>query len=357
MNEGFSSVAPYLKDPLVLIGFFLFLAFLFTRYLLSQKIIPPLPPGPGFRVLKSILLYGFIIGLLLVLLGFAFKYRELVGQERQSSLDRDLKRQVQEASDLQAEKDRREREAQRQKLEALKRQEQINTVRLLREEMNSNFKSVNEMRKNTETALSTMLVVSQVLRNPGIKILPVLFPPENLDPRFEGTPALASNVMDKLGESGLTKDSLEVQKFTAAGRLVASTVDKTIATVESLADKDHRRYPISTQVWTQYLSKLREITVIDITKFQECYADLMSARANYDIIQARITDYLGTVREFFRPQNNQISREAPGRVLTAEHLALQLASTYGEQLVSDLAAIKRLSGGLDMPHPAKPAAQ
>jgi hypothetical protein len=56
MSEGgFPAVAPYLKDPLVLIGFFLFLAFLFTRYLLRQKIIPALPPGPGFRILKTIL--------------------------------------------------------------------------------------------------------------------------------------------------------------------------------------------------------------------------------------------------------------------------------------------------------------
>jgi hypothetical protein len=342
---GFPAVAPYLKDPLVLIGFFLFLAFLFTRYLLSQKIIPPLPPGPGFRILKTILLYGFIIGLLLVVLGFGFKYRELVGQG-QGTLDRELKRRTAEAAEQQAEKDRAEREQLRRKQEAQKRQEQINTVKLLREELNSNLKAVNEMRKNTDTALSTMLTVAQVLRTPGIKILAVLFPPENLDLKFDGTPGLASSAIDRLGETGLAKDDLEVRKFGAAARLVAGTVDKTIATVDSLADRNHTRYPISTQVWSQYLPTLREITVIDVTRFRRCYTELASARANYDIIQARVVDYLDSVREFFRPQNNQITKEATGKVLTAEHLAIRLADAYGKELVSDLASIRKLDGQL-----------
>ena len=340
-------VAPYCRTRFY--GFFLFLAFLFLRYLLSQKIIPPLPPGPGFRILKTILLYGFIIGLLLIVLGFSFKYRELVGKERQASLDRELRKHIAEVAEKQTEKDRIEREQQRTKQAAEKLQEQANIVSLLREELNSNLKSVNEMRKNTETALNTMLMVAKVLRNPGIKILAALFPRENLDPKFEGTPALANIVMDKLADTGFTKDSLEVQKFAAAGRLVAATVDKTIPTVESLADKDRKRYPVSTQVWNGYLPAFSEITVIDITQFQKCYANLTSARANYDIIQMRIIDYLDSVRSFFRPQNNQITREATDRVLTAEHFAIQLADTYGEQLVSDLASIKKLTGELDRP--------
>ena len=155
MTGGFPAVAPYLKDPLVLIGFFLFLAFLFTRLLLKQRIIPPLPPGPGFRILKTILLYGFIIGLLLVMCGFAIKYRELVGQERQENQDRELKKRTQEAAERQAAQDRIEREQQRSKLEAEKRQEQISTVRLLRQELNSNQRSVNEMRKNAVTGKLT----------------------------------------------------------------------------------------------------------------------------------------------------------------------------------------------------------
>ena len=349
MKGGFEflAIAPYLKNPLVLIGFFLFLAFLFTRYLLKQRIIPTLPPGLGFRILRMILLYGFIIGLLLVVFGFAFKYRELVGKEHQESLDRELRKKAQVAAERQAEQDRVEREQQRLKAAAEKREEEITTIRLLKQELVSNLKSIDEMRKNAQTALGAMLTVAQVLRHPGIKVLPILFPMENLDPKFQGTPTLAAGAMERLDESGLLHDQIELQKLSAAGRLLAGTVDKTIGTVESLADRSHQRYAISTQVWNQYLPVLRDVTMVDVTKFQKCYADSASARTNYDIIQSQIVAYLESVREFFRPANNQITKDGLERVLTAEHLAIQLSTAYGQQLVADLSSIRALSKTLN----------
>jgi hypothetical protein len=343
----FLAIAPYLKNPFVLIGFFLFLAFLFTRYLLKQRIIPPLPPGLGFKILRMILLYGFIIGLLLVVFGFAYKYRELVGKEHQESLDRELQRKAQVAAERQAEQGRAEREQQRLRAAAEKRAEEITTIRLLKQELASNLEFIEEMRKNAQTALKVMLTVAQVLRNPGIKVLPVLFPIENLDPKFQGAPALAAGAMEQLDQSGLLHDQLELQKLSAAGRLLAGTVDKTIGTVESLADREHQRYVISTQVWNQYLPILREVTLVDVTKLQKCYADSASARTNYDIIQSQIVAYLESVREFFRPADNEITKDGLGRVLTAEHLAIQLSAAYGRQLVADLSSIRALSKTLN----------
>jgi len=78
----FSKMAPYLKDPLILIGFFLFLSFSFARFIIKRGIVPQLPRTLGYKILKSILLYGFIIGLLIVLLGFALKYKELSKEEQ-----------------------------------------------------------------------------------------------------------------------------------------------------------------------------------------------------------------------------------------------------------------------------------
>jgi hypothetical protein len=75
--EMFVNVAPYLKDPLVLIGFVIFLAFLTARQLLSSGIIRPLPNTSGFRILRLTLGYGFVLGLLVVAIGGYLKYLEL----------------------------------------------------------------------------------------------------------------------------------------------------------------------------------------------------------------------------------------------------------------------------------------
>src|SRR5258706_13360863 len=82
MNSEFLRLAPYLKDPWVLMGFFLFLFFSFSRYLVKKRTIQPLPKTLGYRILRLILLYGFILGLFIIVLGFVLKRQALIGQQR-----------------------------------------------------------------------------------------------------------------------------------------------------------------------------------------------------------------------------------------------------------------------------------
>ena len=82
MDSNFQEIAPYLKDPLVLIGFFLFVSLLITRTIITPKLLEPLPATMGFRILRLVLVYGFIIGLLVILLGFGLKYQEIAEQKK-----------------------------------------------------------------------------------------------------------------------------------------------------------------------------------------------------------------------------------------------------------------------------------
>jgi hypothetical protein len=88
MDFSFEKVGPYLKDPLILIGFFLLLAFGLFRLVIKKGLIPKLQQKHGYEVVKLILWFAFIIGVLLILLGFPLKRRELLNQpQRRNSPD------------------------------------------------------------------------------------------------------------------------------------------------------------------------------------------------------------------------------------------------------------------------------
>jgi Flp pilus assembly protein TadD len=72
--QAFKDIAPYLSHPLVLIGFGLFLVFGIQRTLLKAGIIPPLTTRTGGKVVQTLLRYGFIIALLIIMLGFAMAF-------------------------------------------------------------------------------------------------------------------------------------------------------------------------------------------------------------------------------------------------------------------------------------------
>jgi len=67
----FEQVAPYLSNPLVLIGFVLSLMFSVHRALIKSGIIKPPSPATGGRIVFTILKYGLWISVLIIVLGFA----------------------------------------------------------------------------------------------------------------------------------------------------------------------------------------------------------------------------------------------------------------------------------------------
>ena len=76
----FKDIAPYLTQPLVLVGFVLLLFFGIHRTLLKAGIIPPLTARTGGKVVQLLLRYGFVIALVVILSGFGLQlfktYRE-----------------------------------------------------------------------------------------------------------------------------------------------------------------------------------------------------------------------------------------------------------------------------------------
>ena len=53
---GFDKIAPYLKDPLVLVGFALLLFFGLTRSMIKSGLLKPISGRLSYRLLQTILL-------------------------------------------------------------------------------------------------------------------------------------------------------------------------------------------------------------------------------------------------------------------------------------------------------------
>ena len=71
---GFAEIAPYLTDPLVLAGFVLLLFFALLRAVLKSRVMPTVSQTAGGKALASLLRYGFVVALVVIVLGFALAY-------------------------------------------------------------------------------------------------------------------------------------------------------------------------------------------------------------------------------------------------------------------------------------------
>lgn len=68
----FSKLAPHLVNPLVLIGFCLFLVYGVYQSLLKAKLLKPVKPEESSIIIRIILKCSFFVAMVTILLGFAY---------------------------------------------------------------------------------------------------------------------------------------------------------------------------------------------------------------------------------------------------------------------------------------------
>ena len=259
----FEQIAPYLEDPLVLIGFIVFLFLSFCRYLVKHGIFPQLEQTGALVILKLILSYGFIIGIVIIGLGFGLKYNEL------------------------------------------SKSEQLRAVSLILSELKSNKYVVSELDKNTTTLSNTSKTISSILRDDRFKILSGLFPEKNYIEHVnsDDLPDLYNERMTWLEGSGLLNDQEEVRKYKEVCSAIVRTVDKTQSTLISLADSDGTRYVVSDSVWTANLDILRKIDLIDISEFAKLYSKMGELRTVYNRVSDIVPEYNLSIKDYIANQN------------------------------------------------------
>jgi len=289
----FTKIAPYLQEPLILIGFVIFLGFSFSRYLVKHKVVPELPPKLGFIILKQLLLYGFVIGLLVIGLGFGLKYKEL--------------------SDY----------------------EQASAFKMLKSELKHNLVTTSELSKNMSNILDKQKIVSEVLRTDGIEIFKILFPCENIEPNpLPSVQTMVNSSFEQLVSTGMFEDELQLNRFNAAGKQVNLTIDNTLTVLRSLQDESGSRYTVNSEIWESNLSIYRKVDKFDVTVFQESLTQLEKLRSNYDVAVKHAIDYLITVKEFFGA-GNTITKQELYKVLSKERFSMEMTAEYSTALIEN----------------------
>ncbi|WP_424973213.1 hypothetical protein [Dinoroseobacter sp. S76] len=276
----FEKIAPYLQDPMILTGFGLFLFFGFGRALLKAGILPTLTQAAGYRILSRFLLYGFVLALAVIALGFGLKYREL------------------------------------------SRAEQERAVQLLIHELAANLEKVQELDKNIDTITGATETISQILRHPGIKIMSGIFPADNLDPSADLPASLdySRSALELVADRGLLDDELETQKFNEAAQAITGTIHRTKLAITSLADPNQERYPIATSVWDNHLPILRKVEIISVGDLRAAYNEMQLLRNQYDVSVGYSIGYVEAVDDFFSGEDRVINAQRLASVLAAERI-------------------------------------
>lgn len=302
---SFDKIAPYLKDPLVLIGFTLLLFFGIARAIIRSGLLRPVTGAKSYRVLQTVLLYGFLLGVLVIALGFGLKYREL------------------------SEADQR------------------NAIELLKGEFNANAATVESLRRNTMTLLSVFQQTAQSVREPGVPALNTLFPVENIQSGPQPVPReLALNALTMLLDKRLDKNKVEMAKGDAVAKLVHGTIGRTRSTIVSLSDPKHERYVISDSAWSANLSVLRQVHLAGVPKFQDAYAAARKLRSDYDVVCAGVLAYLDALQTLFDPKVG-VNPDTLTAALTQERQSLALLTAYGTTLADAVERVKTLQSTLN----------
>ncbi|UDY85045.1 hypothetical protein [Vibrio diabolicus] len=293
----FDKIAPYLQDPLVLIGFVVFVFLSFCRYLVKNGVFPQLEQQGALLVLKLILSYGFIFGLLIISLGFGLKYKELSEAEQRRA------------------------------------------IALILNELEENKYVVSELEKNTKTLANTSITISNILRDERFKILSGLFPKENyiLNVDSETLPDLYNERMFWLAESGLLNDVEEVRKYKEVCHAIVRTIDKTQSTIVSLADPKGTRYVVNDSAWKANLEVVRKIDLIDVSVLAQIYSKMGELRTVYNRVASIVPEYNSNIRSFCLtdvPQKSEL-----GATLALERITFALIESYQEKLRNLSAAI------------------
>ena len=305
MSIDVGGFAPYLKDPLTLIGFVVLVTFWLFGLIVRQEIIPQLSRRDGYSLVTRLVNFGMIVAMAIIVLGFGLKYGEMSSDEHRR------------------------------------------VMQLLEEEVGANDGTLNELVLNTDHILNHFLVIATIIRDERIPVIEAMFPSTNLSSDV-GNPDISELVGEagaRLVESGLLESDQELMKANEAAVAIRSTIERVQVVLDMLADDDGKRYVIEEEVLSQHMNILRRLDEYDISGLQSHYSEWRTVRRNYDVVVGYVLEYFNEVARYMNPEEDVFRKGELRSVLTAERLAYSTILTYGKQLATAAEAADGLTFG------------
>lgn len=302
---GLEKIVPYLEHPLVLVGFVLLLFFTVARTVIRSRVLTPITGAKSYRVLQTILLYGFVLSVAVVLLGFGLNYRDLSKAEQQNAID------------------------------------------LIRREFDGNLASIEALRKNTVSLLTLVTSTATALRTPKILVLKTLFPIANIGGASPLSPkAMALDALTELLDKKLDRDKVEMARGDAAANAISGSIYRTRPTIVSLSDAKNERYVIHDDAWKANLPIMRKVNIAGVAQLQDTYIAARKLRADYDVVCAASLGYLDALHTLLDKKVG-VNVDTLSALLAQERQAFALLTAYGQTLTDNMASLKSLKETLD----------
>ena len=232
----------------------------------------------------------------------------------------------------------------------MKINEQKEILIQLKKEISSNLKIASELKRNTDHVLSSLQMISsdQVLRNPKIKILPVLFPIENISiSSLKPVSELVETGLNNYTKSGLSSNKSEIAKFTSVGKSISLTLDNMLPNMNLLSDNEGIKYQVSSTKLNQNIEKLSSIGVFDIEKISQTFTGLSTLHTNYNNLVNLAIDYINDLNTCLKSGVSSISKENIQKFLVSERQTYEIIASQQKSLKDTIENLTKLERSMD----------
>jgi len=290
----FSSVMPYFTDPLIWFGIILLLLFLLIKYLVNHDIITQLPPWSETGLAKRTLKHGFLLGILVIFLGFGFKNHELNKEKQKLALN------------------------------------------LFQTEINNNLKTIEQLSKNTQQLLESHQFVSDTLRATDSEIMRLLFSDTHESSnKVNQLNKQVEAAFKSLQESNLLKNKTAMNAFNATKNQINGTIYPVNESLKSMQVSMDEKHVIQTQIWQNHKDIIVQFDNFNSETFEHNLEAMHLLMNQYSQALKDSGDYFREVSKFIE-RNTFIGNGAVFRVLSKEKQSFLLLSSLNTDMKAAL---------------------